>query len=139
MAMKFGVFLPNGSNGYIISKAVEPYLPTYHHNLAITQEAEQQGLDFVLSMMKYKGFGGETGYWDACLESFTLMSALAAKTKSIGLIPTVTLLSQHPAFIARMISTLNDISGGRCGFKYCHRLERARVPANGPLAGRRVL
>ena len=115
MAMKFGVFLPNGSNGYIISKAVEPYLPTYHHNLAITQEAEQQGLDFVLSMMKYKGFGGDTGYWDACLESFTLMSALAAKTKTIGLIPTVTLLSQHPAYIARMVSTLDDISGGRCG------------------------
>ena len=133
---RFGVFLPNGSNGYIILKAVEPYLPTYHHNLAITQEAEQQGLDFVLSMMKYKGFGGETGYWDACLESFTLMSALAAKTKTIGLIPTVTLLSQHPAFIARMVSTLDDISGGPLRLKYCHRLERARVPANGPLAGR---
>ncbi len=69
----------------------------------------------MLSMMKFKGFGGETGYWDACLEYFTLMSALAAKTKTIGLIPTVTLLSQHPAFIARMVSTLNDISGGRCG------------------------
>lgn len=139
MAMKFGVFLPNGSNGHIILKAVEPYLTTYHHNLAITQEAEQQELDFVLSMLKFKGFGGETGYWDACLEFFTLMSALAAKTKTIGLVPTVALLSQHPAFIARMIRTLNDISGGRCGFKYCHRLERARVPANGPLAGRRVL
>ena len=25
-------------------------------------------------MMKFKGFGGDTGYWDACLESFTLMA-----------------------------------------------------------------
>ena len=65
--MKFGVFLPNGSNGYIISNAVTPYLPTYQHNLEITVEAEKQGLDFVLSMMKFKGFGGDTGYWDACL------------------------------------------------------------------------
>ena len=44
--MKFGVFLPNGSNGYIISNAVTPYLPTYQHNLEITVEAEKQGLDF---------------------------------------------------------------------------------------------
>lgn len=112
--MKFGVFLPNGSNGYIVSKAVEPYLPTYEHNLAITKEAEKQGLDFVLSMMKFRGFGGETGYWDACLETFTLMAGLAAATNKIGLVPSVTLLTQHPAYVARMMATLDDISGGRC-------------------------
>ena len=64
--MKFGVFLPNGSNGYIPSAASPLYAPTYAHNLAIAREAERQGLDFVLSMMKFRGFGGSTGYWDAC-------------------------------------------------------------------------
>ena len=113
--MKFGVFLPNGSNGYIPSKASPVYLPAYAHNKAITLEAERLGLDFVLSMMKFKGFGGETGYWDACLESFTLMSALAAETTRIGLFPSVTLLSAHPPVVARMIATLDDISEGRCG------------------------
>lgn len=112
--MKFGVFLPNGSNGYIVSKAVQPYLPTFEHNKAITVEAEKQGLDFVLSMMKFRGFGGDTGYWDACLESFTLMAGLASVTDQIGLIPSVTLLSQHPAYVARMMATLDDMSNGRC-------------------------
>ncbi len=111
--MKFGVFLPNGSDGYIISKAIPPYLPTWELNKAVTLEAERQGLDFVLSMMKFRGFGGETGYWDACLESFSLMSALASVTSRIGLIPTVTILALHPAYVARMVSTLDDISGGR--------------------------
>jgi pyrimidine oxygenase len=111
--MKFGVFLPNGSNGYIISKAIPPYLPTWELNKAVTIEAERQGLDFVLSMMKFRGFGGETGYWDACLESFSLMSALATVTNRIGLIPTVTILALHPAYVARMMSTLDDISDGR--------------------------
>ena len=113
--MKFGVFLPNGSNGYIPSGASPVYLPTYQHNLEITLEAERQGLDFVLSMMKYRGFGGMTGYWDACLESFTLMAALAAKTSTIGLFPSVTVLAHHPALCARMIATIDDISDGRCG------------------------
>ncbi len=113
--MQFGIFLPNGSNGYIPSKGSPVYLPTYEHNLAITLEAERQGFDFVLSMMKYRGFGGETGYWDACLESFTLMAGLAAATTKIGLFPSVTLLAHHPALCARMVATIDDISNGRGG------------------------
>lgn len=113
--MKFGIFLPNGSNGYIPSKASPIYLPTFEHNKAISLEAERQGLDFVLSMMKYRGFGGETGYWDSCLDSFTLMAGLAAVTSRIQLFPSATLLTAHPAVTARMVATIDDISGGRCG------------------------
>ena len=113
--MKFGIFLPNGSNGYIPSKATPIYLPTFEHNKQISVEAEKYGFDFVLSMMKFRGFGGDTGYWDACLESFTLMAAIAAVTNKIGLFPSISLLSQHPAYVARMMATLDDISAGRCG------------------------
>lgn len=113
--MKFGIFLPNGSNGYIPSAGSPVYLPTFEHNKAITLEAERQGLDFVLSMMKYRGFGGKTGYWDACLESFTLMAGLASVTDRIGLFPSVTVLAHQPPVIARMVATIDDISNGRCG------------------------
>ena len=113
--MRFGIFLPNGSNGYIPSKGSPIYEPTFEHNKRISQEAEDLGFDFVLSMMKYRGFGGETGYWDSCLESFTLMSAIASVTSSIGLFPSISILSQHPAVVARMIATIDDISDGRCG------------------------
>ena len=113
--MKFGVFLPNGSNGYIPSAASPVYEPTYQHNLDISLAAERHGLDFVLSMMKFRGFGGDTGYWDSCLESFTLMAGLAAATSTIGLFPSISILSQHPAVVARMVATIDDISGGRCG------------------------
>ena len=113
--MKFGVFLPNGSNGYIPSKGSPVYEPTFEHNKAISIAAERQGLDFVLSMMKYRGFGGETGYWDACLESFTLMAALASVTEKVGLFPSISILSQHPAVVARMVATIDDVSNGRCG------------------------
>ncbi len=113
--MKFGVFLPNGSNGYIPSAASPVYEPTYQHNLDISIAAERHNLDFVLSMMKFRGFGGSTGYWDSCLESFTLMAGLAAATEKIGLFPSISILSQHPAVVARMIATIDDISSGRCG------------------------
>lgn len=113
--MKFGIFLPNGSNGYILSSASPQYSPTFQHNLAITQAAEDAGMDFVLSMMKFRGFGGETGYWNECLDSFTLMAGLAAATSTIELYPSIAVLSTHPALTARMVATIDDISGGRCG------------------------
>jgi len=115
MNMKLGVFLPNGQNGYIVSKASPQYVPTFQHMLAITQEAERAGLDFILSMIKYRGFHGDTGFWDSCLDSVSLTSGLAAATSRIELYATVPVLGIHPAVAARMIATLNDISGGRAG------------------------
>jgi pyrimidine oxygenase len=56
--VKFGIFLPNGRNGYIISRASPQYSPTFAHNKAIAIEAERQGFHMILSMMKYRGFGG---------------------------------------------------------------------------------
>ena len=45
--MKIGVFLPNGQNGYIISRNSPQYVPTWDHMLAITRESEAAGLDLV--------------------------------------------------------------------------------------------
>lgn len=112
---QFGVFLPNGSNGYMMSRACEPYSPTFEHNKAITLEAEKQGLNFVLPMMKFRGFGGATGCWDACLDAFSLSSALAAITERIIFLPTASILALHPAVTARLVATLSDIGNGRCG------------------------
>ncbi|GGO63239.1 pyrimidine oxygenase [Roseovarius pacificus] len=116
--MKLGVFLPNGQNGYIISKNSPQYIPTWEHMLEITQEAERVGLDFILSMIKYRGFGGETGYWDSCSDSIALACGLAAATDQIELYATVPMLGVHPAIAARMITTFNDISNGRAGVNF---------------------
>ena len=36
---KFGIFLPNANNGYIVSEAAPQYLPTYELQKSITVEA----------------------------------------------------------------------------------------------------
>jgi pyrimidine oxygenase len=113
--MKFGLFLPNANNGYIVSSAAPQYMPTYDLNKAITVEAEDRGLDFVLSMVKYRGFGGTTEFWDHYLETFTLMAGLAEATSTIEMYASIGILSIHPAIAGRMISAIDDISGGRIG------------------------
>lgn len=113
--MKFGVFLPTASNGFLMSKNARLFDPSYAEILEISQETERLGLDFVLALTKYRGFGGDTNYWKACLESLTLMSAIGGATKRIEIFPTTSILSIHPAIMARMVATIDQVTGGRCG------------------------
>ena len=53
--------------------------------------------------------------WDYSLESFSLMSAVAAVTSRIQLYASVAIPTMHPAVIAKMTSTIDDISSGRFG------------------------
>ena len=66
-------------------------------------------------MIKLRGFGGKSEFWDHNLESFTLMAGLAAVTKRIQLYASVAVLTIPPAIVARMASTIDSISGGRFG------------------------
>ncbi|MFT3803523.1 MAG: pyrimidine utilization protein A [Burkholderiaceae bacterium] len=113
--MNVGVFIPIGNNGWLISENAPQYKPTFELNKQITLEAERYGLDFALSMIKLRGFGGKTEFWDHNLESFTLMAGLAAVTTKIKLFATAPSLLLPPAIVARMASTIDSISGGRFG------------------------
>ena len=113
--MDIGVFIPIGNNGWLISANSPQYMPTFDLNKEIVLKAEQYGLDFALSMIKLRGFGGKTEFWDHNLESFTLMAGLAAVTKRIQLYASVAVLTIPPAIVARMASTIDSISDGRFG------------------------
>ena len=133
--MQYGVFIPNATNGYIMSTGSPQYRPSFAHNVAITQEAEKQGLDFVLSMMKHRGSGGPSDFWGECLESFTLFGGLAAVTERIGLYPSVTTLATHPMMAARMVATIDEISGGRCGLNIVTGWNKPEYTAMGTWPG----
>ena len=84
----------------------------------LAEGAERAALDFL--------FCPEAGYLDpttiryspgfATLDSFTLLTALAAVTRRIGLVPTVQTAFAHPFPVARQLASLHRISGGRAGW-----------------------
>jgi pyrimidine oxygenase len=113
--MQVGVFVPINNNGWLISETAPQYLPSFDLNKGIALKAEQYGLDFLLSMIKLRGFGGKTEFWEYGLESFTLMAGLAAVTKTIKIYATCPTLIIPPAFAARMCNTIDSISHGRFG------------------------
>jgi pyrimidine oxygenase len=75
-------------------------MPTFELNKAIVQKAEHYHFDFALSMIKLRGFGGKTEFWDHNLESFTLMAGLAAVTSRIQIYATAATLTLPPAIAA---------------------------------------
>jgi pyrimidine oxygenase len=113
--MDVGVFIPIANNGWLISKASPQYPPSFALNRDVTLLAEKYGFEFALSMIKLRGFGGETEFWDHALESFTLMAGIAAVTQRIKLYASSAVLTLPPAIVARMASTIDSIAPGRFG------------------------
>src|SRR5579883_2844702 len=112
--LDFGIFIPIANNGWIISKSSQ-YMPSFSLNKEITLKAESYGFDFAFSMVKWRGYGGETQHWDYALESFNLMAGLAAVTNTIDLYASIAIPTIHPAVVAKMAVTIDDISNGRFG------------------------
>lgn len=129
--MDIGVFIPIGSNGWLISTTSPQYKPSYDHNLEIVQKAEKHGFDFALSMIKLHGYGGPSEFWDYNLESFTLMAGLAAQTERIKLFATTAVLTIPPAIAARMASTIDSISHGRFGLNLVAGWQKAEYDQMG--------
>jgi pyrimidine oxygenase len=113
--MDLGVFIPIGSNGWLISTTSPRYQPSFALNRDVVQLAERYGFEFALSMVKLRGFGGESEFWDHCLESFTLMAAIAAVTDRIKLYASSAILTLPPAIVARMAATIDSVAPGRFG------------------------
>ena len=113
--MQLGVFIPIGNNGWLISTTSPQYMPSFDLNRTIVEKAERFGFDFALSMIKLRGFGGPSEFWDHNLESFTLMAGLAAVTSRIQLFATIGVLTMPAPYVARMAVTIDSISKGRFG------------------------
>ncbi|MBS0643724.1 MAG: pyrimidine utilization protein A [Proteobacteria bacterium] len=113
--MQVGVFIPIANNGWLISTTSPQFKPSFDLNKAVVERAERYGMDFALSMIKLRGFGGASQFWDYNLESFTLMAGLAAVTSRIQLFATCSVLTLPPPLAARMAVTIDSISHGRFG------------------------
>ena len=113
-------------------------MPTFALNKKVTL-AERYGFDFALSMIKLRGFGGKSEFWEHNLESFTLMAGLAAVTARIKIFATAPTLTMPPAIVARMASTIDSIAPGRFGINLITGWQKAGIRPDGPVARRRAL
>lgn len=92
-------------------------LPFYRD---LAETAERGRLDLVFAadhVAMWDGYeSGLAHYANARLEPVTLLAALAATTRHIGLLPTISASYSEPYNVARMLASLDHISGGRFGW-----------------------
>jgi pyrimidine oxygenase len=114
-AKEYGVFLPVANGGWIVSTATPPIRGAWAENRDAAVIAEESGFDFVMAMGKWRGFGGATDHWGTSLEAVTMMAGIAAVTSRVKVWATLHAILHNPAVAAKMIATLDHISGGRAG------------------------
>ena len=115
MTAEFGVFLPVASGGWIVSRNTPALDGGWPQNRDAAIIADEEGLDFVMSMGKWRGFGGDTDHWGRSLESVTMMAGIAAVTQRVKIWATLHSILHNPVVAAKAITTLDHISGGRAG------------------------
>jgi pyrimidine oxygenase len=115
--VEFGVFLPVSDGGFIFSSTAPDQPATYAYQKRVAQLAEELGLGFVIALARWRGFGGArtSPSRDDALESVSTIAGLAEATSRIRILCTMHTMAYHPAVAAKIIATIDQISGGRVG------------------------
>ncbi len=113
--LKLGLFGANCSSGRNVTKVPERWSGTWADNLKLAQMADEAGIDFMLPIGRWKGYGGETDYQGATLETITWACGLLQATKRLTVFGTVHAPLFHPVIAAKQMVTADHIGAGRFG------------------------
>lgn len=113
--LKLGVFSTNADGGLAITDVPERWTATWADNLTAAQIADRAGLEFLLPIARWRGFGGKNRVREHSFETFAWAAGLSAATEKIGLFMTVHVPLVHPLYAAKALATVDHISGGRAG------------------------
>ena len=112
---KLGVFSANADGGLAITDVPERWTASWDDNLAAAVIADEAGLEFLLPIARWRGFGGKNQVREWSFETFTWAAGLAAATRNIGLFMTVHVPLLHPLYAAKALASVDHISHGRAG------------------------
>jgi len=114
-ALKIGLFGANCSSGRSATKVPERWTASWPDCLRLAQLADDAGIDFMLPIARWKGYGGDTDFHGASLETITWATGLLASTSRITVFGTVHAPLFHPLIAAKALVTADHAGEGRLG------------------------
>jgi FMNH2-dependent dimethyl sulfone monooxygenase len=114
-AFKIGLFGANCSSGRAVTMVPERWRATWRENVALAKMADAAGIDFLLPIGRWKGYGGDTDYQGATFETITWATGLLAQTERIVVFGTVHAPLFPPIIAAKQIVTADHVGEGRFG------------------------
>ena len=113
--LKLGTFSANCSGGMAVTKVEERWDNSWDNNIDLVQQCDEAGIEFMLPIARWIGYGGDTDFHGNVLETVTWAAGLAAHSSKIQVFATVHTAFNHPIVTAKQLATLDQLSGGRIG------------------------
>jgi len=110
---KLGLFGANCSSGRAINKLPERWRADWDSCSAMARLADETGMDFILPIGRWKGYGGPTNFQGSTFETVTWASGLLAQTQRITVFGTVHAPMFNPLVAAKQMVTADHIGKGR--------------------------
>ena len=112
---KIGFFGPNCSSGRYCTMVPERWSGDWADCLRLAKMMDEGGIDFILPVGRWKGYGGDTDYQGSTYETITWATGLLAATKRLTVFGTVHAPLFHPLIAAKQMVTADHVGHGRFG------------------------
>jgi FMNH2-dependent dimethyl sulfone monooxygenase len=113
--LKLGLFGANCSSGRAVTMVRERWSGNWPDCLALARLADASGIEFMLPIGRWKGYGGDTDYQGATFETVTWAAGLLAATERLTVFGTVHAPLIPPLIAAKEFVTADHIGEGRFG------------------------
>jgi dimethylsulfone monooxygenase len=113
--LKLGLFGANCSSGRAVTTVPERWSGSWPDCVKLAQMADRAGIEFLLPIGRWKGYGGDTDYQGATWETVAWACGLLAKTERLIVFGTVHAPLIPPLIAAKEFVTADHIGEGRFG------------------------
>ena len=113
--LKIGLFGANCSSGRAVTMVPERWSGSWADCLKLAQMADEAGIEFMLPIGRWKGYGGDTDYQGETFETVSWACGLLAQTKRLTVFGTVHAPLIAPLIAAKEFVTADHIGEGRFG------------------------
>jgi len=113
--LKLGTFSANCSSGMAVTKVEERWVNDWENNIRLVQQCDEAGLEFMLPIARWIGYGGETDFHGDILETVAWAAGLTAFSRQIQVFATVHTAFNHPIVTAKQLATIDQLGRGRIG------------------------
>jgi dimethylsulfone monooxygenase len=112
---KLAIFGSNCSGGRAATVVPEHWQNTWEDNLKLAKLSDEVGIDAMVPVARWKGYGGVTNYEGSTFETITWACGLLAATKKLSVFGTVHVPLFPPVLAAKQMVTADHIGQGRFG------------------------
>ena len=113
--LNLGLFGANCSGGLAVTTVPERWDASWENNQKLARMADDAGMEFMLPLGRWKGYGGITDHNGSNFETLTWATGILASTRNIMAFGTVHVSLFNPVVAAKQIVTADLVGEGRFG------------------------